>query len=155
MVKTLVLGVGNLLLTDDGVGVRVVQRLLETHSLPEEVQVVDGGTCGLDLLPFLVGVEKLIVVDAANLGQPPGTIRRMAGEEVPVFLSQKLSPHEINLPELLFSAKLTDIYPPEVVVLGIQPQSLETSLDLTPPVAARVDELVARVLEEIDGREGR
>lgn len=155
MVKTLVLGVGNLLLTDDGVGVRVVERLLETHSLPEEVQVVDGGTCGLDLLPFLVGVEKLIVVDAANLGQPPGTIRRMVGEEVPVFLSQKLSPHEINLPELLFSAKLTDIYPPEVVVLGIQPQSLETSLDLTPPVAARVDELVARVLEEIDGREGR
>ena len=155
MVRTLVLGVGNLLLTDDGVGVRVVERLLETHSLPEEVQVVDGGTCGLDLLPFLVGVEKLIVVDAANLGQPPGTIRRMVGEEVPVFLSQKLSPHEINLPELLFSAKLTDIYPPEVVVLGIQPQSLETSLDLTPPVAAQVDELVARVLEEIDGREGR
>lgn len=155
MVKTLVLGVGNLLLTDDGVGVRVVERLLETHSLPEEVQVVDGGTCGLDLLPFLVGVEKLIVVDAANLGQPPGTIRRMVGEEVPVFLSQKLSPHEINLPELLFSAKLTDIYPPEVVVLGIQPQSLETSLDLTPPVAAQVDELVTRVLEEIDGREGR
>ena len=112
---------------------------------------MDGGTCGLDLLQFLEGVEHLIVVDAANLGQPPGTIARLEGEAVPAFLAQKVSPHEINLPELLFSAKLTGIYPKRVVVLGIQPQTIETGVDLSPAVAARVDELVERVLAEIAG----
>jgi len=149
MPKTLILGVGNLLLSDDGVGVRVIQKLQEEHTLPAEVETVDGGTCGLDLLHFLEGVDHLIVVDAANLGLPPGTIKRLEGEAVPAFLSQKVSPHEINLPELLFSAKLTGIYPKKVVVFGIQPQTIETSLDLSPPVAAQVDELVERVLAEL------
>lgn len=149
MTKTLILGVGNLLLSDDGIGVRVIQKLQEEHTLPEDVQAVDGGTCGLDLLQFLEGVETLIVVDAANIGQPPGTIQRLEGDQVPAFLAQKVSPHEINLPELLFSAKLIGIYPRRVVVYGIQIQSLETSLDLTPPVAARLDELVGMVLAEI------
>lgn len=149
MAKTLILGVGNLLLSDDGIGVRVIQKLQEEHNLPEEIQVVDGGTCGLDLLQFLEGVENLIVVDAANIGKPAGTIQRLEGDQVPVFLAQKVSPHEINLPELLFSAKLIGIYPQKVVVLGIQPQSIETSLDLTPPVAAKLDELVKLVLVEI------
>ncbi len=149
MPKTLILGVGNLLLSDDGVGVRVIQKLQEEHTLPAEVETVDGGTCGLDLLHFLEGVDHLIVVDAANLGLPPGTIKRLEGEAVPAFLSQKVSPHEINLPELLFSAKLTGIYPKKVVVFGIQPQTIETSLDLSPPVAAQVEELVKRVLAEL------
>lgn len=149
MPKTLILGVGNLLLSDDGVGVRVIQKLQEEHTLPAEVETVDGGTCGLDLLHFLEGVDHLIVVDAANLGLPPGTIKRLEGEAVPAFLSQKVSPHEINLPELLFSAKLTGIYPKKVVVFGIQPQTIETSLDLSPPVAAQVDELVNLVLAEL------
>jgi hydrogenase maturation protease len=151
MVKTLILGIGNLLLSDDGVGVHVIQKLQAAHTLPDEVQIVDGGTCGLDLLQYLEGVEHLIVVDAANLGQPPGTIARLEGEAVPAFLAQKVSPHEINLPELLFSAKLIGIYPQQVVVLGIQPQTIATGVDLSPAVAARVDELVERVLAEIAG----
>ena len=149
MSKTLILGVGNLLLSDDGVGVRVIHKLQEEHTLPAEVETVDGGTCGLDLLQFLEGVDHLIVVDAANLGLPPGTIKRLEGDAVPAFLSQKVSPHEINLPELLFSARLTGIYPKKVVVFGIQPQTIETSLDLSPPVAAQLDELVDRVLAEL------
>jgi hydrogenase maturation protease len=149
MAKTLILGVGNLLMSDDGVGVRVIHKLQEEYTLPDEVQTVDGGTCGLDLLQFLDGVEFLVVVDAANLGQPPGTIQRLEGEAVPAFLSQKISPHEINLPELLFSAKLINLYPARVVVFGIQPQTIETGLELSPPVAARVDELAAMVVREI------
>lgn len=149
MPKTLVLGVGNLLLSDDGVGVRVIHKLQNEHILPEWVETVDGGTCGLDLLHYLEGVDRLIVVDAANFNQPAGTIKRLEGDAVPAFISQKMSPHEINLPELLFSAKLTGIYPQQVVVLGIQPQTIETSLDLSPPVAARVDDLVQMVLAEI------
>ncbi len=149
MKKTLVLGVGNLLLSDDGVGIHTIQRLQAAQTLPEEVQILDGGTCGLDLLQFLEGVERLIIVDAAQMGKPPGTVVRMEGEQVPAFLSLKTSPHEIGLPELLFAAKLTDIYPAEVVVYGVQPDSLDTSLRLTPAVEARVDELAALVTAEV------
>ena len=149
MEKTLILGVGNLLMSDDGVGVHVIQRLTASRVLPDEVQAVDGGTCGLDLLQYFEGVEHLIVVDAANLSQPPGSIQRLVGEQVPAFLAQKVSPHEINLPELLFSAKLTGLYPKRVVVLGVQPQSIDTGVDLSPALADRVDELVERVMNEI------
>lgn len=149
MKKTLVLGVGNLLLTDDGVGIHTIQRLQAAHTFPEEVQVVDGGTCGLDLLQFLEGIERLIIVDAAQMNQLPGTVLRMEGEQVPAYLALKTSPHEIGLPELLFAAKLINIYPPYVVVIGVQPESIETHLGLTPAVAARVDELVEMVVEEV------
>jgi hydrogenase maturation protease len=149
MTKTLILGVGNLLMSDDGIGVRVVERIAAARVLPPDAQTLDGGTCGLDLLHFLEGVENLIVVDAANMGLPPGTIRRMEGDDVPAFLAQKVSPHEINLPELLFSARLVDIYPRRVVVLGIQPQSIAVGLELTPPIAAQLDELADRALAEI------
>lgn len=149
MTKTLVLGIGNLLLTDDGVGIRAIQLLEERYALPEEVQVVDGGTCGLDLLQFLEGVDHLVILDAASLGKIPGSIVRMEGDQVPAYLALKTSPHEIGLPELLFTARLTDIYPPRVVVLGMQPESIETSLGLTPAVAAHLDELVEMAAAEV------
>ncbi len=149
MKKTLVLGVGNLLLSDDGVGIHTIQRLQAAHDFPEEVQVVDGGTCGLDLLQFLEGIERLIIVDAAKMNKPTGTVVRLEGKQVPAYLSLKTSPHEIGLPELLFAAKLIDIYPEKVVVFGVQPESLETSLDLTPSVEARVNELVELVAAEV------
>ena len=147
MPHTLVLGVGNLLMSDDGVGVHAVQRL-EKQVLPPGVEVLDGGTCGLDLLQFFEGVERLIVLDAANLGREPGAIVRLEGEDVPAFLAMKVSPHEINLPELLFSAKLSGIYPREVVVLGMQPETIETGVALSPPVAAQLDALIERALAE-------
>lgn len=150
MTKTLVLGVGNLLLSDDGVGIHTIQRLQAAHIFPEEVQVVDGGTCGLDLLQFLEGIERLIIVDAAQMNQPPGTVVRLEGEQVPAYLALKTSPHEIGLPELLFAAKLTNIYPAHVVVFGVQPASLETHLGLTPAVEARVEELVELVAAEVE-----
>jgi hydrogenase maturation protease len=149
MARSLILGVGNLLMSDDGVGVRVIERIDTARSLPEGVQTLDGGTCGLDLLRFLEGVENLIVVDAANLGGVPGEIQRLEGEAVPAFLAQKVSPHEINLPELLFSAKLIGIYPKRVVVLGIQPQSIAVGLEISPPVADKIDELADRALAEV------
>lgn len=142
MTKTVILGVGNLLLTDDGVGIHAIQKLQADYDLPAGVQVVDGGTCGLDLLQFLEGVDHLIILDAAKLGKTPGSIVRMEGDQVPAYLALKTSPHEIGLPELLFTARLTDIYPERVVIFGVQPENIETHLGLTPAVAARLEELV-------------
>ncbi|MBU0704998.1 MAG: HyaD/HybD family hydrogenase maturation endopeptidase [Chloroflexi bacterium] len=153
-VRTLVLGVGNLLLSDEGVGVRVLERLAETFNLPEGVQALDGGTLGLDLLYHLADadgrpVENLLIVDAVEMGKEPGTLLRLEGDEVPAFLSVKISPHQIGIPDMLFAAKLKDIYPPNVVLWGVQPGTLEVGLDLSPPVAAQVDVLVAKAVAEL------
>ncbi len=148
MPKTLILGVGNYLLSDDGLSVHVLERLVQTERLPEEIEVVDGGTCGLDLLQFLEGITNLIIVDAVNAGKEPGTIIRLSGEQVPAYLSMKISPHDIGLPDLLATAKLRDLYPPNVVVLGVQPESLAVSVDLSPSVASKVDTLVEMLVEE-------
>lgn len=149
MGKTLVLGVGNLLLSDEGVGVHVVRRLQEVVELPEAVQVVDGGTSGLELMYHLEGVSHLVVVDAVEMGQPPGTLTRLAGDQLPAHLCLKISPHEIGLPELLFAAKLRDLYPEEVVVWGAQPGACNVGLDLSPAMAAQVDVLVEKILREL------
>ncbi|MAT44370.1 MAG: hypothetical protein CL609_18715 [Anaerolineaceae bacterium] len=148
MPKTLILGVGNYLLSDDGLSVHVLERLLAAHNFPEEIEVVDGGTCGLDLLQFLEGITNLVIVDAVNAGKEPGTIIRLSGDQVPAYLSMKISPHDIGLPDLLATAKLRDLYPPNVIVLGIQPESLAVSVDLSPSVAAQVDTLVEMLVEE-------
>jgi len=153
-IDTLVLGVGNLLLSDEGVGLRVVERLVTSYQIPEEVQALDGGTLGLDLLHYLEvadgrPVENLLIVDAVEMDEEAGTLLRMEGDEVPSFLSIKMSPHQVGIPDMLFAAKLRDLYPPNVVLWGVQPGSLEVGLDLSPPVAAQVDVLLEKVLEEL------
>ena len=153
-IRTLILGVGNLLLSDEGVGLRVVEKLAATYELPEGVQTLDGGTLGLDLLYYLEGedgrpVENLLIVDAVEMGKEPGTLMRMEDDQVPASLSVKMSPHQIGIPDMLFAAKLKDIYPPNVVLWGVQPAVLDVGLELSPPVAAQVDVLVEKIVKEL------
>jgi hydrogenase maturation protease len=153
-IRTLILGVGNLLLSDEGVGLRVLERLAATYDLPEGVQTLDGGTLGLDLLYYLEGadgrpVENLLIIDAVEMGKEPGTLLRLEGDEVPAFLSVKVSPHQIGIPDMLFAAKLKNLYPRNVVLWGVQPGVLDAGLDLSPPVAACVDVLVSKAVEEL------
>ena len=149
MKKTLVLGLGNILLSDDGVGVRVVERLLQEYIFPHEVQVMDGGTLGLDLLHYVEDVDRLLVVDALDVKAKPGTLARLADEEVPAFLAPKISPHQMGLVDLLAASRLSGHLPAELVLWGVQPESLEVGLELSPTVAAQVDSLVERVLAEL------
>jgi hydrogenase maturation protease len=148
--KTLVLGVGNLLLSDEGVGVRVIERLAATYELPQDVQILDGGTLGLDLLYYLEGVENLLIIDAVEMGKEPGALLRLEGEDVPSFLSLKMSPHQIGIPDMLFAAKLKDLYPRNVVLWGVQPEVLDIGLELSSTVAAQVDVLVEKAVEELE-----
>jgi len=145
-----VLGIGNLIMTDDGVGVRVVQSLSEGYVFPSEVTILDGGTLGLDLLTHLEGVERLLIIDAMETGGPPGTIVRMTGEEIPMVFETKLSPHQMGLKDLLAVSVLRGITPPEMVLLGIQPGNIELGVDLTPPVEAQLDTLVDMALRELE-----
>ena len=150
MAETLVLGLGNILLSDEGVGVRVVERLLEQYDFPEGVRVMDGGTLGLDLLPYVEDASRLLVVDAVQARKPPGTLVRMVGDEIPMFLdASKVSPHQEGLQDLLAVAVLKDYLPNEVVFWGAQIESLGVGLELSSAVAAQVDALAGKVLEEL------
>ena len=148
MTKDLILGVGNLLLTDEGLGIHAVRKLFENPALPADVEVVDGGTAGLGLLYYLEDVNRLVIIDAMETGGPPGTMVRLSGDQIPVYMAMKVSPHEITLPDFLAAAKLRDLYPREVIVWGIQPQSLEVGVELSPVVAEKLDTLVKNVLGE-------
>jgi hydrogenase maturation protease len=148
--NTLVLGLGNILLGDEAVGVRVVERLLERYRFPEEVLVMDGGTLGLDLLPYVEDASRLVVVDAAQARKPPGTLIRLTGSEIPIFLdASKVSPHQEGLQDLLAVAALKGYLPEEVVFWGVQIGTLGVSLDLSPAVAEQVDAVVEKVLAEL------
>jgi len=147
---TLVLGLGNILLGDEGVGVRVVERLLERYDFPEEVLVMDGGTLGLDLLPYVEDASRLVVVDAAQARKPPGTLVRLTGNEIPIFLdASKVSPHQEGLQDLLAVAALKGYLPAELVFLGVQVGTLGVSLDLSPAVAQQVEAVAEMVLAEL------
>jgi hydrogenase maturation protease len=137
-------------MSDDGVGVKVVQRLREDYRFPPEVTVVDGGTLGLDLLPLLEGVDKLLVVDAVETGEAPGTIVRLSGADIPIVLKTKLSPHQMGLQDLLLVAELMGCLPREMVLLGIQPERITMGLELSPELAAQFDILVNKVLLELE-----
>lgn len=147
--ETLVLGVGNKLMSDEGIGVHAIERLAEKYKIPKEVQVLDGGTLGLDLLYYLEGIENLLLVDCAETGHEPGTMVRLLDEQVPAFMSIKISPHQMGVPDMLAAARLKDMYPRRIVLWGIQPESITLSLDLSPLLASKVDLLADTLAAEL------
>ncbi len=148
--KIIVLGVGNILLKDEGIGVRVVEELERRYDFPEEVQVVDGGTQGLWLLSTIQQAEHLIVVDAVTAGGEPGTLYRLEWEDIPKGLRIKQSAHDSDLVEALNLCSLLDQAPKSVVVIGIEPADIQPyGLELTESVAAKMEDLIGRVLAEL------
>ncbi len=147
--KTLVLGVGNRIMADEGVGVHLVERLSAAYHLPAEIQVLDGGTLGLDLIYYLEGIENLLIIDAVQAGEQPGALVRLQDDAVPAFLSLKISPHQVGVPDMLFAAKLRDITPRHIVLWGVQPALVELGMDLSPLVEAEMGTLLANVVGEL------
>jgi hydrogenase maturation protease len=147
--RILVLGIGNLVMSDDGVGVKVVQRLQREYRFPPCVEVMDGGTLGLDLLPKLENIERLIIIDAVETGRKPGSCVRLTGEELPIALETKLSPHQMGLKDLLAVSQLMGHSPREMVLIGVQPGCIEMATELTPDVEAAVEMLMSNVLNEL------
>lgn len=146
-----VLGIGNILLTDEGFGVRVIEKLFEQYDFPENVAIVDGGVLGIHLLGTLSKTRHLIVVDAVKNKQAPGTLYRLEKEELPERILMKNSLHQTDFLETLTLCQMIDQAPETIVVLGAEPQDIEThSVELTPAVAGRIDETVRCVLQELD-----
>jgi hydrogenase maturation protease len=149
-ISVLVLGIGNLVMSDDGVGVLVAQRLQQGYRFADNVEVMDGGTLGLDLLPKLENITNLIMIDAVETGQKAGTCVRLSGRELPIALETKVSPHQMGLKDLLAVSELMGHSPKEMVLIGVQPGSIEMEIGLTTEVAAQLETLVANVLTELD-----
>lgn len=145
----LILGLGNVVCGDDGVGVAVVHRLLREYDLPEDVVAVDGGTLGLSLLPLVDSADRVIIVDAIRADGPPGTLVRIEGDEVAPAVYERLSPHQIGVSDLLAGAHLLDRYPASVVLIGVVPETTDLGLGRTPDVEARVPELLEQVIDEL------
>jgi hydrogenase maturation protease len=144
-----IFGIGNILLSDDGVGIHAINRLKKDYDFPDHVEIIDGGTKGLDLLPLFENRDKVLFIDAANFKKTPGTIDTVEDERIPAFLSSKLSVHQIGLPDMLFAAKLMEIMPQTMSLVGIQPESMETTTELSDVVRKRMDDLISKVLEKL------
>jgi hydrogenase maturation protease len=146
--EILILGIGNILMADDGVGIRVIERL-RSRPLPAGVEVVDGGTSGADLVDILAERRKAIVIDAVDVGADPGTVMRFAGDAWTEHTRQVISLHEVGLGQALSMVKLLGVAPQEMVVFGIQIQCLEPSLELSRPVEEAIGLVVQQVLTEL------
>ncbi len=142
----LVLGIGNLLLGDEGVGVRAVEALARRFILSPPVEILDGGTSGMALIEAMACRDGLIVADAVRTGAAPGSVTVLRDAEVPALFSRKISPHQLGLSDVLTALRLTDEFPGHLTLVGIEPASLAPGIGLTPAVAAAIEPALAQIL---------
>lgn len=150
--EILVIGLGNVLMQDEGVGVRCVEALEGLYDVPDNVVVMDGGTTGTELLEPMRNVKHLIVTDAINTGDPEGTLIRLVDEQVPAFFQTKLSNHQLGLSDLLGILQLQGQSPETVTIIGMVPYKLEENLGLSPETEERVYKMLDMLLDELKGR---
>jgi len=148
-VTAAVLGVGNLARSDDGLGIHAVRRLGERYRLGPGVELIDGGTAGLALLPRLAGLSRVLVIDAVDSGSEPGTLVRLEAGDWEEALGRGGSVHAVGLADLVAAARLGGALPALLVVHGAQPASTAIGAELTAPLAAVLDGLVDRVAGEL------
>jgi hydrogenase maturation protease len=154
-VRTVVIGLGNPLMGDDGLGLAVLEELRTGYALPDTVELVDGGTWGMNLLPTIEDARELILIDAIDAGQTPGSLVRLERDRLPRYLATKISPHQVDLRDVLGLAELRGTLPANTVALGLQPESVEFRNSLSDVLRCRVDMLAKAVVQELALRNHR
>ncbi|HEY6010413.1 MAG TPA: HyaD/HybD family hydrogenase maturation endopeptidase [Nitrospirota bacterium] len=144
-----IMGLGNILLMDEGVGVHAVKAFQQQYRVPDYVEIVDGGAAGLDLLPFIDGREKLLMVDAVNFDREPGYIDILQNDAIPAKFGVKASLHHLGLMDVLSIVKLSDTSPKDICLIGIQPKNMELGLDMTPEIWDKINALVERMVSKL------
>ncbi|MCG6911784.1 MAG: HyaD/HybD family hydrogenase maturation endopeptidase [Deltaproteobacteria bacterium] len=148
--QIMVLGVGCILYTDEGFGVRVIERIEERYTFPENVSVVDGGVLGTNLLGVISLADHLIVVDAIRNKGNPGDLYRLYGDQIPKRIRAKNSIHQVDFLEALTLCSALDKVP-DTVIVGVEPEDIDTcSIDMSPVIQERIDPVIQMVLEELD-----
>ena len=143
------IGLGNILLRDEGVGVHLIEALKRKIDFPENILLLDGGTMGLDLLPYMEGVEKILFIDALDLQKESGAIAILEDNDIPSFIMPKLSFHQVGLADLLFASKFKGVLPPKVTLLGIQPEKIEAGLTLSETLHCHLEDFLNIILEKL------
>jgi len=146
----LILGIGNLLLKDEGVGVHVVNKIKDMP-LPPDVEVMDGGTMGIDLLYYIEGREKVVVIDTAKAGDPPGTVYRFTDNELAEKREFLRSAHGIDFSDVVKTAKMLGTKPDEIIFIGVEPEDMNEGLELSPLIEKRIPFIIKLVMKEIKG----
>jgi len=149
---TLVLGIGNLLWADEGFGVRAVEALNARYQFPDRVQLMDGGTQGLFLLPYVQSAQELLILDAVDFGLKPGTVCVVTGDDVPQYMgAKKVSMHQTGFQEVLSAARMTGRLPDQLALVGVQPETIDDfGGSLRPGIEAALPEAVARAVEVLE-----
>jgi hydrogenase maturation protease len=146
----LLLGMGNILLEDEGLGIRALEVLQRDYAFPPGVELLDGGTTGMGLLDDIGGREHLMVLDAVQTGEPPGTLVVMKDSDVPVYFGLRVTPHQLGLADVLATLELSGEQPGSVAVLGLVPESLELTLELSGLIRSRLGSLVEAAVAELE-----
>lgn len=145
---TVVIGLGNPLMGDDGLGLVALTRL-QAGGTPPDVELIDGGTWGMNLLPTIETAHRILFIDAIDTGGAPGTLQVLERHQLPRYLATKISPHQVDLRDVLAVAELRGHLPDETVAIGLQPGALETPFELSRAVQDRLDELVTAVTRRL------
>ena len=149
MARSVVIGLGIPLMGDDGVGLAALSRLREEWQL-DGVELVDGATWGLSLLPVIEDAERLVLVDAIAAHGQPGDVIELSRDRLPIYLSRKLSPHQVDMRDALAVAELRGRLPNDIVAIGVQPAVVELGTELSPVVAPRLDALVRTIISRLE-----
>ena len=145
----LVIGMGNVLMQDEGIGVRAVEELDCRYAFPANVRIVDGGTTGMELFEPMRTADCLIIADAVNFDRPPGSLIRIADKEINAFFQTKISNHQLGLSDLLALMAMRGETPQRVAIIGMVPYGLENCLGLSEHAAAGLDAMVDMLMEEL------
>ena len=144
----LVLGIGNILLKDEGVGVRVADKM-KAMTLPPDVEVMDGGTMGLNLMYYIEERKKVVVIDAVRAGEPPGIMYRFTDNDIADKKGLLRSAHGFDFLDVINISKFLGNKPPEIVFIGIEPEDISDGLELSPVIEKRIPALIELVMKEI------
>lgn len=145
-----VLGLGNILMQDEGIGVHAANYLEQNYRFSPEVEIVDGGTSGLDLLPFFGSEKSILIIDAVNFDLEPGTIGVLENDAILAQLDPKISLHHLGLSDLISVSELLDLKAKNMTLLGIQPESMELELELTETISGVFDKVIQNALRILE-----
>ncbi len=149
-----VMGLGNPLFQDEGLGIHVINQLMASD-LGARAELIDGGTDGLSLLGTVEAARHLLVIDAIDGGFQPGTIKKLQDHEISLFARAKLSVHQLGFQEVLALARLRGRYPEQIVLIGVQPRTLEWGISLSSEVSRAVPQIITMVYKQIDSWAGQ
>ncbi|MBD3275959.1 MAG: hydrogenase maturation protease [Candidatus Marinimicrobia bacterium] len=144
-----ILGLGNYLMQDEGVGVHLARIIEANYQFEPEISVIDGGTMGLDLMPYFEENERVLIIDAMDADKPPATVFTLQNDSILAQLKTKLSLHHLGLSDVLGTIKLLDMEPSEIFLLGIQPAEITTSIELSDTISNKLPAIIDIILEKL------